>query len=121
MSDIMVNSLGTVTFRDNIKLSVKTLQLFQIFGMENTKEFCLNFGNLPFAGYAVKIFYIIENIMNPISGKCSIIISFIALFCIPLNDRYLKYLCIGKYIILCFCAFLKYFITSFSCFFSLRK
>ena len=64
-------------------------------------------------------FYIIENIMNPISGKCSIIISFIALFCIPLNDRYLKYLCIGKYIILCFCAFLKYFITSFSCFFRL--
>ena len=62
MSDIMVNSLGAVTFRDNIKLSVKTLQLFQIFGMENTKKFCLNFGNLPFAGYAVKIFYIIENI-----------------------------------------------------------
>ena len=59
MSDIMVNSLGAVTFRDNIKLSVKTLQLFQILGMENTKEFCLNFGNLPFAGYAVKILYII--------------------------------------------------------------
>lgn len=66
MSDIMVNSLGAVTFRDNIKLSVKTLQLFQIFGMENTKKFCLNFGNLPFAGYAVKIFYIIENIFYKI-------------------------------------------------------
>ena len=59
------NSLGAVTFRDNIKLSVKTLQLFQIFAWKKTRRnSCLNFGNLSFAGYAVKIFYIIENIFT---------------------------------------------------------
>ena len=66
MSDIMVNSLGTVTFRDNIKLSVKTLQLFQILGMENPEKFLLVLNHLPLAGYTVKVLYIIENIFHKI-------------------------------------------------------
>ena len=48
MSDIMVNSLGAVTFRDNIKLSVKTGKLLQIFRSEYPKKFILDLGNFSF-------------------------------------------------------------------------
>ena len=48
MSDIMVNSLGAVTFRDNIKLSVKTCKLLQILRPEYAEKLVLDLGNFPF-------------------------------------------------------------------------
>jgi len=64
VSDLMVDSLGTVAFRNNIQLSVKTLQLFQILGMENPEEFRLDLNHLPLAGYTVKVLYIIEEYLS---------------------------------------------------------
>ncbi len=41
-ADVMVDSLGPVALCDNVKLSVEALQLLQILGMENPKEFSIN-------------------------------------------------------------------------------
>ena len=47
--------LGTVAFCNNIKLSVETLKLLQVFCLEYTQEFILDLGNLPLIGNLIKI------------------------------------------------------------------
>ena len=60
----MINCLGTVAFRNNVKLPVKTLKLLEIFCLKHPQEFVLNLHHFTLVGKFIQIFDIDQNTLS---------------------------------------------------------
>ena len=65
-SHTVMYSLRAITFGNDIQLSVESLQLPEILGLEYPQEFILNLTDFAFTGNPVKIFNITENVFYQI-------------------------------------------------------
>ena len=65
-SHTVMYSLRAITFGNDIQLSVESLQLPEILGLEYPQKLSLDLADLPLAGNAIKILNIIQDIFHQI-------------------------------------------------------
>ena len=65
-SHTVMYSLRAITFGNDIQLSVESLQLPEILGLEYPQKLILDLADLPLAGNAIKILNIIQDIFHQI-------------------------------------------------------
>ena len=65
-SHTVMHSLRAITFGNDIQLSVESLQLPEILGLEYPQKLILDLADLPLAGNAIKILNIIQDIFHQI-------------------------------------------------------